>query len=177
VTALVIIGGVPGTGKSTIAAHAARMIDGALIAKDVVEATLWRNGIGRSANSGWVGYELLTSLADAQLRVGRPVVLDSVAAYDRLRDGWRDLAERHGARFRAVECVCSDERIHRSRIDGRDRGIPGWDELTWQQVEDVRSRYEPWREGHLVLDAVRPLQDNLTTLEAYLSGGSVDSGR
>jgi predicted kinase len=177
VTALLVIGGVPGTGKSTIAEHAARMIDGALIAKDVVEATLVRNGVGRNANSGWIGYELLTSLAGAQLRVGRSVVLDSVAAYNRLRERWRDLAERHGAEFRAVECVCSDERTHRSRIDGRDRGIAGWDELTWQQVEDVRSRYEPWREVHLVLDAVRPLQDNLTTLEAYLLSGSLDSGR
>ena len=40
------------------------------IAKDVVEATLWRSGIGREQRSGWAGYELLGSLAEAQLAVG-----------------------------------------------------------------------------------------------------------
>jgi predicted kinase len=170
VSALIIVGGLPGSGKSTIAEQAARMIHGALIAKDVVEATLGRSGIGREANSGWAGYEVLNSLADAQLRVGGSAVLDSVAAYDRLRDGWREIGRRHGATVQEVECICSDERSHRSRIEARQRNIPGWYELTWQEIEDVRSRYEPWRGEHLVLDAVRPLEDNLAALEAYLRG-------
>jgi len=168
VNALVVVGGLPGTGKSTLAEHAARLVGGALLAKDVVEATLWRSGIGREQRSGWAGYELLGSLAEAQLTVGTSVVLDSVAAYERLRDRWRDLAARHGARFRAVECVCSDEQVHRGRIDGRQRGIPGWYELSWQEVEDARSRYEPWLAEHLVLDAVAPLDRNLAALAAYL---------
>ena len=167
-SALVVVGGLPGTGKSTLAEHAARLVGGALLAKDVVEATLWRSGIGREQRSGWAGYELLGSLAEAQLALGTSVVLDSVAAYERLRDRWRDLAARHGARFRAVECVCSDEKVHRGRIDGRQRGIPGWYELTWQEVEDARSRYEPWLAEHLVLDAVAPLDRNLAALAAYL---------
>jgi predicted kinase len=168
VSVLVIVGGLPGTGKSTVAEQAARMVHGALIAKDVIEATLWRSGIGREANSGWAGYELLSSLADAQLRAGGSAVLDSVAGYDRLRNGWRELARSHGAAVLEIECVCSDEPTHRSRIEGRDRGIPGWYELTWQEVEDARSRYEPWPGEHLVLDAVRPLDDNLARLAAYL---------
>jgi predicted kinase len=168
VSALVVVGGLPGTGKSTIAARAAQLIHGTLIAKDVVEATLWRSGIRSEANSGWAGYELLSSLGDAQLRVGGSAVLDSVAAYNRIREGWHELARRHGAALLEVECVCSDERIHRSRIEGRDRGIPGWYELTWQEVEDARSRYEPWAGERLVLDAVRPLDDNLAALAAYL---------
>jgi predicted kinase len=168
VSALVIVGGLPGTGKSTIAAQAARMIHGMLIAKDVVEATLWRSGIGRDANSGWAGYELLSSLAEAQLRIGGSAVLDSVAGYDRLREGWRGLARRHGADALEIECECSDERTHRTRIEGRHRDIPGWYELTWQEVDAARSRYEPWLGEHLVLDAVRPLDENLATLEAYL---------
>ena len=56
------------------------------------------------------------------------------------------------------------------RIDGRQRGIPGWYELTWQEVLDVRARYEPWRGAQLVLDGVRPLEENLAALERYLAG-------
>ena len=167
-TTLVIVGGLPGTGKSTIAEHAARTMHGALIAKDVVEATLWRSGIGPEQNSGWAGYELLSSLADAQLRVGGSVVLDSVAPNERIRSAWRDLASRSGARFIAIECVCSDERVHRSRVNGRSRNIPGWPELSWEQVAEVRSRYEPWTGDRLVLDAMRAMDENLAAAEAYV---------
>ena len=79
-TALIVVSGLPGTGKSTIAEHAARLVGGALIGKDVVEAALWRSGIGREQKSGWAGYEILSALAGAHLRVGTSVVLVSVAA-------------------------------------------------------------------------------------------------
>jgi hypothetical protein len=36
---------------------------------------------------------------------------------------WRH--ERLGGEFVGVECVCSDERVHRERVEGRSRGIPG----------------------------------------------------
>jgi len=170
VSALVIVGGLPGAGKSTIADHAARLIHGTLIAKDVVEAALSRSGIGRDANSGWAAYEILSSLADAQLRVGGSVVLDSVAGHERIRDTWRELGRRHGASVREVECVCSDEPTHRLRIEGRERGIPGWYELSWADVVAVRTQYEPWLREHLVLDSIRPLDANLAVLAAYLPG-------
>ena len=141
-----------------------------MIAKDVVEAALWRSGIGRDANSGWAGYEILSSLAEAQLRVGGSVVLDSVAAHGRIRDAWREIGRRHGASVRQVECVCSDEPTPRLRIEGRERGIPGWYELSWADVVAVGSRYEPWLGEHLVLDSVRPLDANLAALASYLRG-------
>ncbi|HEY8730540.1 MAG TPA: ATP-binding protein [Candidatus Limnocylindria bacterium] len=167
-TALVVVSGVPGTGKSTVAEHAARTIGAALLSKDIFEAALWRSGITREANAGWASYEQLGAVAESQLRLGTPVVLDSVAPNERIRGAWRDLAARHAARFVVVECVCSDERVHRSRVDGRSRNIPGWPELSWEQVVDVRSRYEPWADDRLVLDAMRPMEENLVALEAYL---------
>jgi hypothetical protein len=54
-------------------------------------------------------------------------------------------------------------------MEGRDRGIPGWPELSWDEVERVRSRFEPWRTERLVLDAVRPLAETVERLSAYLA--------
>jgi predicted kinase len=109
VSALIVISGVPGTGKSTVAEHAARVIGGALLSKDVFGAALWRSGIGRDANAGWASYEQLGAVAESQLRLGMPVVVDSVATHERIRSAWRDLATRYRARFMVIECVCSDE--------------------------------------------------------------------
>ena len=165
---LVVFSGVPGTGKSTLATHAARVLGCPWFAKDEIEAALRRVGIGPEQRSGWAAYELLGTLAEAQLRLGQSAVLDSVATFERIRTSWRELAARHGAAFRVVECVCSDEALHRSRLEGRRRGIPGWYEVDWTEVERVRAGYEPWWDERLVLDAVRPAEENVRALEEYL---------
>jgi hypothetical protein len=69
-----------------------------------------------------------------------------------------------------VECVCSDEALHRARLSGRQRGIPGWHELEWSEVERVRSYYVPWDEPRLALDAVRPFEENLREAMRYVEG-------
>jgi predicted kinase len=165
---LVVFSGLPGTGKSTLAEHSARLLGCPYFAKDEIEAALRRAGVKAEQGSGWAAYELLGTLAEAQLRRGQSAVLDSVATFERFRVGWREIADRHGAVLRVVECVCSDEALHRRRLEGRQRGIPGWHELDWAEVERVRAGYEPWEQERLVLDAVRPLADNLKALEKYL---------
>src|SRR5256885_6327368 len=166
--ALVVVGGLPGTGKSTVAEHVARAIGAAHLSKDIFEAALWRSGITRESGAGWAAYEQLGAVAEAQLRLGLPVVLDSVTPNERIRSAWRDIAARTGARFVAIECVCSDEAVHRSRLDGRRRNISGWPEVTWEQVVEVRTRYEPWAGERLVLDSTRSLNENFARLDAYV---------
>ena len=140
-----------------------------VFAKDVLEAALWRSEIGpaQGIQTGWAGYELLTTLAESQLGLGQPAILDSVATFDRIRTRWRDLAAEHNAHFIAIHTICSDEDLHRARIETRRRNIPGWPELTWDHIQEVRSRYEP-PPAALTLDATDPLPDNLIRLDRYL---------
>ncbi len=166
---VIMFTGLPGTGKSVLSEQAARMLGCPLFSKDMIEATLWRSGVGSEANSGWAAYELMTSLAECQLRLGQSVVLDSVATYERIRSRWRDLAAAHGATFVTVECVCSDEELHQSRLAQRQRSIPGWYEIQWDQVALTRSTYEPCIGERLVLDAIHPLAHNVDAFRTYLA--------
>lgn len=165
---LIIFSGLPGAGKSMLAEAVGRRLGVPVFCKDRLEAALWRSGISREMKSGWAGYELLTTLAEGQLRLGQSAILDSVAAFDNIRRRWRDVAAAYGAAFRAVECVCSDESIHRARLNGRQRGIPGGYELDWAEVERVRAYYEPWTGERLVIDALTPFDTNLSTVIEYL---------
>src|SRR5207302_10119781 len=63
---LVVVTGPPGTGKSTVAEDAARLLRSPVFSKDWLEASLWRSGIGRDPNSVWASYELLTPVAEYQ---------------------------------------------------------------------------------------------------------------
>lgn len=167
---LVVFTGLPGTGKSTLAEYAAQVLQCPVFSKDRLEATLWRSGIKREANSGWAAYELLTTMAEGQLQLGQSVILDSVVTSERLRSVWRTLGVQYGAAFRVVECICSDRELHQRRLIGRTRGIPGWHELSWDDVEHVRTEYEPWQEKRLVLDAVDSPDSNRDVLCSYLLG-------
>lgn len=163
---LIVLAGLPGTGKSSIAEALARQLSIPVFAKDWLEAALKRSKL--QGETGYAGYELLTTLAERQLALGQSVILDSVASPAAVRAAWRSLAEVTQARWRVIECICSDEQLHRERLLARQRNIPGWHELAWEEVERVRGYYVPWQEEHLLLDAVNPLDENIALALAYV---------
>jgi predicted kinase len=55
---------------------------------------------------GYAGYQLLTTLAERQLKLGQSAILDSVASTFSIRKIWKLLAEQYQAGWRVIECVC-----------------------------------------------------------------------
>jgi predicted kinase len=169
---LIILAGLPGAGKSRLAEALGRMLKAPVFAKDFLEAALLRAGLaqveGSRALLGRLGYDLLTELARRQLQLGQSAILDSVASTNSIRDEWRALARSYDATWRVLECVCSDEALHRARLATRQRDIPGWPELEWSEVERVRGYCAPWEEDHLILDAVDPFERNLRASLDYI---------
>ncbi|MEM8862800.1 MAG: AAA family ATPase [Chloroflexota bacterium] len=169
---LVIFSGLPGSGKSSIAEFTGRQLNIPVFAKDWLEATLKRchlepNG-PEGKNRGYASYELLTVLAERQLMLNQSAILDSVASIEPVRSEWRKLAEKYQAQWKVIECICSDEETHRQRLLSRQRGIKGWHELPWSEVERVKGYFAPWEEEHLVLDSMDPFQENCQKAIAYL---------
>ncbi len=167
---LIIFSGLPGTGKSTLAETLAKDLGIPVFAKDWLEATLVRSGLNPIIESNpprSVGYELLTTLAERQLRLRQSVILDSVAGSQTIRSTWQRLSEQYGADWYAIECICSDETLQRARLKDRERNIPGWHELEWSEVERVKQYYFPWEGERLVLDMALPLEENLFKARKY----------
>jgi predicted kinase len=170
---LIVFTGLPGTGKSTIAEAVARELTIPVFAKDWLEAALIRCELQPAKGGpelGSAGYQLLTTLAARQLRLGQSVILDSVASTLSIRAEWRALAQTYQAEWRVIACICSNEAVHRDRLGMRQRGIPGGHELDWSEVERVKAYYAPWNEERLILDAVNPLEENIAATLAYLRG-------
>jgi len=166
----IVFSGIPGTGKSALAEAVGRELAIPVFAKDWLEATILRGGLTQGDPEkplGVTGYELLTTLANRSLSLGQSIILDSVASTESIRATWRALADGFGAQWRVIECICSDTVLHRKRLDGRKRGIPGWYELEWDQVETVKSHFVEWEETRLILDAADPFEKNLTSAVEY----------
>ena len=166
---LIVISGLPGTGKSTIAEQLGAGLGIPVFAKDWLEAALLLSGAVRHDQLGRVGYELLTTLAQRQLALGQSAILDSVASSIAIRTTWMQLANDHGADFYVIECICSDPETHRRRIEGRTRSIPGWHELAWADVERTSSQFAPWNEHRVVLDSMDSPETNIAAAFRHLA--------
>lgn len=165
---LIILSGIPGTGKSTLIDPLSQELSLPVLVKDEIEAVLYRNDITAEKNSGWIAYDLLSVLAEEQLRRGVSVIIDSVAGSSGIRNEWRELAGKYSAEFVVIECICSDTDLHRQRLTSRKRNIAGWPELTWEHVLKVQSQFQPWDAPRLILDSTNDLQENVERLITYV---------
>jgi hypothetical protein len=113
-------------------------------------------------------YRLLRTLITRQLMLGQSAVLDCLVT-DAVASDWSEHANEFDARLYIIECMCSDDKIHRSRVEGRQRHIPGWHEIDWKHVQRMRTEFPPLRNEQLNVDAVRPLEENLRSVLRYVA--------
>src|SRR5688500_14775715 len=129
---LVILSGLPGVGKTTVASALARAAGAVHLRIDSIEQTL--------RDAGWrveaEGYAVAHAIAGDNLRLGRTVIADCVNPWPLTRAAWRDVADRANVRALDVEIVCSDRDEHRKRVESRVADIPNHVVPTWQDVLD-----------------------------------------
>jgi predicted kinase len=164
---LIVMSGLPGTGKSTIADGIARARHVPVFSVDPIESAIIRAGVEASFETGLAAYLVAQTLADQSLAAGLDALVDAVNSMDEARDMWRALAAKYRVDFRIIECVVSDDGVHRGRVASRQRGLalaePGWDD-----VERRRAEWTTWPEPHLTLDALDPAGENLAKALKYL---------
>jgi len=166
---LVVMMGLPGTGKSLVADAVARAIGAPVFSVDPLEAALIRSGITREQRSDYIAYRLAAALARSQLAMGRTVVVDAVNPIELVRAWWRDMAREFGVPRLVIECVCSDVELHRRRIESRSRAIAGFIyEPSWADVDASRGDYVPCAEDRLVLDAAHDAGENAKRAIEYV---------
>jgi predicted kinase len=175
---LVLVTGLPGTGKSTMAEIASRELSAPVLGHDWAmsglrpypEVQRALDAMDPPGHRG-VGWSLLWAMARSQLRRGTSVVLDGVAREPEVR-GTRRLAHEEDADVLVVMTTCADAGTHRARVEGRLRNIPNWYELDWEHVSRSRSSWTPPRGVDLVLEATEPVEENADRLRGILAARS-----
>jgi predicted kinase len=158
---LVVLSGLSGVGKTTLARELVTAIGGVHVRIDSIEQAL--------VNAGWKvegeGYGVAYAVAEDNLRLGRTVVADCVNPRPLTRSEWQAVADRAGVRAVNVEIVCSDLDEHKRRVESRAADISGHTLPSWSEV--IGRDYRPWDRERLVIDTAR--LDVRESLRAILS--------
>jgi predicted kinase len=159
--ALVVVGGLPATGKSTIAKILAKQTKTPYLRVDRIEQAIvaWST---LSHPVGPAGYAVAYELAQEQLQLRLDVIVECVNPIALTRDSWFKIAAENGAAILEVEVVCSDESEHRRRVETRTSDVEGLTKPTWEVV--LERDYEPWTRKHLVVDSARVSSENTAEL-------------
>src|SRR3954467_9633845 len=112
---LVLMRGLPGSGKSGLSRALSLRMDWPLIDKDDVKDVIDL----RAPDSGRLAYEVMLRIARRQLLQDSSVICDSPLTFGWVYDLARSIAAETGANIPNVECTCTDDDVTRVRIMAR----------------------------------------------------------
>lgn len=168
---LIVFGGLPGTGKTTLAHLLARRQRASYLRVDAIEAGLIAAAlVPDQAGVGAAGYVVADRLAGSCLSAGLDVVVDAVNPVEVAREGWRELAASAGVPLLLIEVVCSDRERHRRQVEQRVSEVAGRAVPGWQSVVD--REYEPWHGERLVIDNIGDPQGHVDRIAAEAAARS-----
>jgi predicted kinase len=146
---LIIMAGLPATGKTTLARAVARRIGGLHVRVDTIEQAVIRSGAAEPP-IGSVGYLVGYAIAEDNLRLGATVLADSVNPLAVTRRAWREVAGRCDTPYLEVEVVCGDPAEHRHRAESRGSDIADLRVPTWTEIG--AREYDGWDNDRVVVD-------------------------
>jgi len=164
---LVVLSGLPGVGKTSVAAILASRAGAIHLSIDAVEEAILACGLPPGWAVGVAAYEATRAMAELNLRLDGRVVVDAVNDSEEARDTWRRAGAATGARVEFIHLVIADAREHERRLLGRDRGFAHVAEPTWADVQRRRGEYAAWADEVLEIDtSTRTAEDVADELAA-----------
>ena len=144
---LVVVCGLPGVGKTTVAETVADRIEGELLRTDVVRRELFTDPAYTDEERHAV-YRALFDRAQSRLDRGENVVLDGTFAAATHRQRADELATTTGVEYRLVRVTC-EESVVRERIEARTDDASDAD---FGVYRTIRAAFEPIDAEHASIE-------------------------
>jgi predicted kinase len=164
---LIIFGGLPGVGKTTISRKLAEAIGAVHLRIDTIETAITNSSLMvKEADNA--GYLVAYGLAKDNLLIGHTVIADSVNPIKLTREAWREVAKLASTEFVEIEIICSDIKEHQRRVETRTADIKGHTLPTWE--ETISREYEDWELQGITIDtAISTMDESINKIMRFLS--------
>lgn len=139
---LIILAGLPGTGKTTLARKLSIKLNYFYLRVDCIEAPF--SIYNPKAGENGEGYEALINLAYENLLLGHNVIIDTVNPLHISRRMFNQLKERSKSATVQFELKIKNSEIHKNRVEKRTPDIDGLKIPTWEDV--IKREYEEWNQ-------------------------------
>jgi len=162
---LIMLSGLPGTGKSHLARRLVEILPFVVIESDQVRKILFPQAQYTGEESYWV-HRTCHALMVKLLRKGVRVIYDATNLQERHRELVYRLADREGVKLIIVKTVIADE-VASERLRGRhDRGRDDHDisDADGKVYKRMARRAEPIGRNHVVVDTSKDLNPAITKL-------------
>ncbi len=148
--ALIVVRGLSGAGKTSVARAVADELGLRVISSDEVRGELFKDekgpcdyGAGAySDEASRLTYQTIFEQARELLTSGQSVILDATFQRAEERQQARALAVEFGATFRLIECELAPELV-RARLDARAAKHEGASDATWEVYQRQRAEAQP----------------------------------
>ena len=163
---LVLLSGLPGSGKTTFAAQLAPRLDACVLESDLVRRELFPKRRYTRKESGAVFAEV-RARAEGALGEGRDVIIDATNLRDWERQGFLELAVRQGAAVVGVRLTAPDA-IVQERLSGPREGAS---EANIGVYNRMRGEEEPFRVPCVQVDSRYCVEASVALAATLCQGG------
>ncbi len=165
ISMLILVCGLPGTGKTTIAKAVSQMVGATMLRTDVIRKEMLEKNTYTEKERDAV-YENMLVIADEKLRNGENCVLDGTFYKKSLRDAAGKIAKKNGSNFHIVECLLHED-IVKKRIISRKNDASDADFGVYKKA---RRNFEPIKEKHVVIDTSKDTKDCVDKIMKEIKG-------
>jgi predicted kinase len=162
---LIMLSGLPGTGKSYLARRLVEILPFVIIESDWVRKTLFPESQYTGEESYWV-HRTCHALMTKLLRKGVRVIYDATNLHERHRELVYRLADSEGARLLIVKTVTPEE-VASERLRSRHEESEDHHDISdagWRVYKRMARRAEPIGRNYVVVDTSEDLEPAITKI-------------
>lgn len=160
---LILLAGLPGTGKTTLGKNLSVELDAIHLNSDVIRKSHLEKRTYSEEEKQLV-YEKLFDETEKEIKQGKNVIIDATFYREKLRDNAIEIAKRNNVEYFILKCNL-DEKILKKRIESRKDSES---EANFEIYKKINRKFEEIKEEYLEIDCSRKIEEQIQEALNYL---------